>query len=296
MVMLRGSATAAAQALGITQPAVSRLLRDLETRTGLTLFERRANVLVPTPEASLLLVEVERYMGGIAAIASFTQELRQRRRGSLSIVALPALAMGFVPSFVAGFVKGRELDGVHVHGMPSHLVIDALLAGQFEIGIAAAPPERPGLTMETIHADFVAAIPAGHKLAARREIRATDLVGEKLIALADPLLLSFSDGSVLGRIWSEQSVVTTPLTGIACSLVAHGVGIAIVDPFSVSDYLDRGVVARPFKPSVRAHIAIVTSAHRRVSAITREFIGAFRKHAERTAKGLALASRKPRAT
>lgn len=286
MVMLRGSATGAAQALGITQPAVSRLLRDLEARTGLTLFERRANILVPTPEASLLLIEVERYTTGIAAIASFTQELRQRRRGTLSIAALPALAMSYVPNFVAGFVKGRELDDVHLHGMPSHLVIDALLAGQFEIGIAAAQPERPGLAVETIRADFVAAIPARHRLAAKREIRPTDLVAEKMISLSDPLLVSYSGSSTLGRISREQTVVTTPLSGIACSLVAQGVGIAIVDPFSASDFLDRGVVVRPFKPNVRARIAIVTNGHRRVSAITREFIGAFRRHAEQTVRSL----------
>jgi len=296
MVMLRGSATGAAQALGITQPAVSRLLRDLEIRTGLTLFERRANVLVPTPEASLLLVEIERYTTGIAAIASFTQELRQRRRGMLSIAALPALAMSYVPRFVAGFVKGRDLDDVHLHGMPSHLVIDALLAGQFEIGIAAGQPDRPGLTAETIRADFVAAIPAGHRLTAKREIRPPDLAAEKMIALSDPLLVTYSGSSVLGRISREQTVVTTPLSGIACELVSQGLGIAIVDPFSVSHYLDRGVVARPFRPGIRARFSIVTNAHRRVSAITREFIGAFQEHAERTVRSLTSPSKRSRTT
>ncbi|MEZ5818708.1 MAG: LysR family transcriptional regulator [Hyphomicrobiaceae bacterium] len=286
MVMLRGSATAAARALGITQPAVSRLLRDLEVRTGLALFERRANVLVPTPEASLLLVEVERYASGISAIASFTEELRQRRRGSLSIVAMPALAMSFLPSFVAGFVEGRDLDSVLVHGMPSHLVIDALLAGQFEVGIAASPPERPGLNVETIRADLVVAMPSGHRLAARREIKAADLAGERIIALSDPLLFSYTTSPALGRLSHQHAALTTPLSGIACCLVASGTGIAIVDPFSVSDYIGRGVVVRPFKPVIRAHIAILTNAHRPTSAITREFIAGFRRHAEQSARRL----------
>ncbi|HRK19420.1 MAG TPA: LysR family transcriptional regulator, partial [Hyphomicrobiaceae bacterium] len=49
MVMLRGSITAAAQMLNVSQPAVSRLIRDLEVRSGLALFERHGNHLLPTP-------------------------------------------------------------------------------------------------------------------------------------------------------------------------------------------------------------------------------------------------------
>lgn len=65
LVMQRGSVTGAAAELRISQPAVSRFIRDLEVRSGITLFERTGNHLIPTPEAHLLLVEVERYAFGI---------------------------------------------------------------------------------------------------------------------------------------------------------------------------------------------------------------------------------------
>ena len=144
LVMLRGSVTGAALALKISQPAVSRLIRDLEVRSGIKLFERRGNHLLPTPEASLLLTEVERYAYGIQAISTFAEDLHKRRRGMLRVVALPAMAMGFLPRFVASFIKGRSLESVHVHGMPSHLVIEAVAAGQAEIGLAANPTRAAG--------------------------------------------------------------------------------------------------------------------------------------------------------
>jgi DNA-binding transcriptional LysR family regulator len=84
-VMLRGSVTGAALALKVSQPAVSRHIRDLEVRSGIKLFERSGNHLLPTPEARLLLAEVERYSYGIQAVSTFAEELRKRRRGMLHV-------------------------------------------------------------------------------------------------------------------------------------------------------------------------------------------------------------------
>ncbi|MBV8836561.1 MAG: LysR family transcriptional regulator, partial [Alphaproteobacteria bacterium] len=59
-VMATGSVTLAATMMHVTQPAVSRLIRDLEFTLQLALFERRGNRLKPTAEANHLFAEVER--------------------------------------------------------------------------------------------------------------------------------------------------------------------------------------------------------------------------------------------
>ncbi len=276
-VMLRGSVTSAAAVLKISQPAVSRLVRDLESDTGLTLFERRGNHLLPTPEATLLLAEAERYATGLEALTRFATNLQARRGGSLRVVALPAMAMGFLPRFVAQFLKGRALANVHLHGMPSHLVIDAVQAGQADVGLAAAPPERPGLQIESLASQAVLAVPSRHKLARRRTANLRDLAGERVVALGEPTIFTAHTDALLADI-HHQVVATTPLSGIACAMVAAGCGVAIVDPYSVSDYIGRGVVAVPLQPRVDVRIALVTSAHHRPSALASEFIRAFRAH------------------
>lgn len=275
LVMLRGSVTGAALALKISQPAVSRLIRDLEVRSGIKLFERRG--MLPTPEAKLLLVEVERYAYGIQAVSTFAGELRKRRRGMLHVVALPAMAMSFLPRFVASFIEGRSLESVHVHGMPSHLVIEAVASGQAEIGLAAAPPERPGLKVEPLNSRAVLVVPKGHRLARRSDVEAKDLAEERFISVAEPSILTATTETIFADVL-RKTVVTPPLSGIACSLVAAGTGIAIVDPFSASEFQDRGVVALRFEPPVGVRVAIVTSVHRRLSAVSQEFIEAFRAH------------------
>lgn len=290
LVMLRGSVTAAAQDLNITQPAVSRLVRDLETRSGLTLFERHGNHLVPTPEANLLLAEVERYASGLQAISTFAAELRHRRRGTLRIVAMPAMAMGFLPRFVASFIAERSLASVYLHGMPSHLIIEAILSGQAEIGFAAFPPERPGLRVEPLNSRVVLVVPPGHRLAGRRIARREDLAGESFITVVGPPNFLARTAAVLAEVGDETGI-TTPLTGIACSLVADGAGIALVDPFSAADFADRGIVAIPFEPAIDFRVAILTSTHRRLSAVSEEFIEEFRAHVETiAAQGDARAS------
>lgn len=276
--MLRGSITGAAAQLKISQPAVSRLINDLEVRSGITLFERTGNHVIPTPEAHLLLVEVERYAYGIQAVSTFAQELRNRRRGMLRVAALPAMAMGFLPRFVASFIKGRSLGRVHLHGMPSHLVLDAVATGQAEIGLAAAPPERPGLKLEPFNSHAMVLMPKEHRLARRKSLSARDLASEPFVSLVEPQIFATSEIQANLADLQRNAVVTTPLSGIACSLVAAGTGIALVDPFSATDFDNRDVVTIPFEPAINIRIAIVTSAHRRLSALSQEFIEAFRAH------------------
>lgn len=275
MVMLRGSVTSAAKVMNVSQPAVSRLVRDLETSTGLTLFERRGNHVLPTPEASLLLSEVERFAVGLQSLDQFARQLASRKRGTLQVVALPAMAMGYMPRFIARFIEGRTLSRVYLHGMPSHLIVDAIAAGQYDIGVAAAPTERLGLEIEPLHARAVVVMPPGHRLARRPRVRIADLRGERFVALVEHNVFAGPIPPELTEIM-QQASVTTPLTGIACALVAAGAGIAVVDPFSAAGFTEGAIVAVPLGPSVAIRVSIITSASRTLSAISREFISALR--------------------
>ncbi len=275
--MLRGSVTLAAQELEISQPAVSRLLRDFEERIGFPLFERRGNQLAPTPEADLLLAEVERSFSGLRDIARYARDLGERRAGALRIVAMPALAMGFIPRFMGEFLADRELEHIYLHGMPSHLVVEAVASGQAEVGFAAAPLGRPGLLSERIAAKAVLAVPAEHRLAKHRVVSPADLVNERFISISDGGASIFGSQIDIALAGVPRKIVaTTPLTGIACSLVAAGVGVAMVDPFAASEFEDRGVAFRPFRPVIEAHIVSVTSANRKLSRIAEEFLEALR--------------------
>lgn len=282
-VMLTGGMTSAAELIGITQPAVSRLVRDLEHRLGLTLFERRGNQVLPTQEATTLLAEVERSFVGLARIADVARAIRAHEAGSLRIVAMPALAGGILPRFVGRFLRDRPELRVYLHGMPSHLVVEAVAAGQADFGIAAGPLERPGFVVERLPAPAVVVMPPGHRLASRRPVEASDLAGERVIAVAAGTLFQARVDTALAGI-ARIVRVETPLSAIACILVAEGVGLSIVDPFSAGEHVGPGLVARPFRPELDVGMVLLRQPDRPLSALAERFIAAFKDHlAERLA-------------
>ena len=107
---------------------------------------------------------------------------------------------------------------------------------------------------------------------------AKDLTGERFISLAEPTIFTADEIQAHLADVLRNTVVTTPLSGIACSLVAAGTGDRLVDPFSASEFDGRGIVAVPFEPPINVRKAIVTPANRRLSALSQEFIEAFRAH------------------
>ena len=90
--MHAGTVVAAAGLLNVTQPAVSRLIAELEMRIGFALFERRGRRLVPTAEAQQLYREIERLHLGVERIAQVATDIRMQRAGALRLAVLPALA------------------------------------------------------------------------------------------------------------------------------------------------------------------------------------------------------------
>ena len=76
-VIEKGTVTAAAEHLGVSQPAISNLLAQLERKTSLKLFERARGRLVPTPEATVLYDEIDTVVRGLDHVNQAVVDLIQ---------------------------------------------------------------------------------------------------------------------------------------------------------------------------------------------------------------------------
>ncbi len=161
--VLTGSVTGAAAVLGRTQPAISRLLKELEADIGFALFERVKGRMVPTPEGRLFFEELQRAFAGFERIASVAAEIRQGRRGTLRIAAMPAAAAHLLPRVVRRFTGANPGTAVALQVLPSADVARLVQTQDCDLGVVEGALSPPALATERRYAIPCAVVmPAGH--------------------------------------------------------------------------------------------------------------------------------------
>lgn len=164
----QGGVVPAAEALGLTQPAVSKSLSELETILGVALFDRSRRKLALTEFGALFL----RYAN--AAISALRQGVDSvsHATGADAVVrlgALPTVEVDVVPRAVALFSAGPLACRVHVESGPSPHLLGLLRAGaiDFVVGRMPAPEIMTGLSFEHLYSEpLVLAVRPGHPLLA----------------------------------------------------------------------------------------------------------------------------------
>lgn len=282
--MLTGKVTAAAELLMVTQPAVSRLIREFEHTTKLRLFIRQGNRVIPTQEANTLMKAVDRAFAGLDQIATAAVDIARQAAGTLRIAAMPALGISILPRFLAHFLRDRVDVQASLQSMPSAMVVEAVMSGQADIGYAEGPLDRPGLIIRNCPLDAVAALPIDHPLSQRDFLEPHDLVGQRMIALESGSLFSMRIDLALAGI-PRSTVIEVRLSHTALTLVREGSGVAIIDPTSACEFRGRGAIMRPFRPSIEAGFLEIRPSNRPTSTLLDHFSEAFWNfHAEEVAK------------
>jgi DNA-binding transcriptional LysR family regulator len=276
--MLTGSVTEAANLMAVTQPAVSRLLRDFQALLKMELFERRGTGLVPTAAATALYTEVERSFVGLERITAAAEEIRSRRTGTLRIAALPALSNGYLPRLAGQFLKERPNLNLAFFGVISPIVVDWVLNNQCDIGFAEVPIAHglPSLRLPPL--PRVAVLPAGHRLAARDVLEPRDFEGETFVSLS----AGSSSRHLIDQVFHRNDVrrvlrVETTLSEIMCGMVSSGLGVAICDPFTAQEFSTRGIVVRRFLPRIDFEFAAVFPAQRSPSPVALDLVETMRE-------------------
>jgi DNA-binding transcriptional LysR family regulator len=259
-IMETGTVTAAAARLHVTQPAVSKMLAQLEHDLGFPVFLRQRRRLVPTQDAQALYQEVRRAFIGLDYLTRFAGDLRELRQGHLVVAASHATATFYLPGVVAAFLQDHPGLSVSLHTMDSPAVAQAVATGRVDLGVAQFEVPTPGLRREPLlSVPAVCVMPPKHPLARLRVVRAADLHGENLIALATVnrlrmrLTAILEEAGVVPRIRAD-----TPLASAACRLVMAGVGICVLDQLSAEANLHQDIVLRPFRPAIVEDTVLLT--------------------------------------
>ena len=284
-VMERGTVTAAAERLGVSQPAVSKILAGLEREIGYPLFIRLKRRLTPTGEARLLAAEVARLYHSLDRVGEAARDIRDGQVGDLHVYSTASLGRSVLPEVMAGFLERHSRAHIVFHVRSSTYVYQKVVDQQIDLGFSMMPFEHPSMVAEELsRAAAVCVVPADHRLARRKLIRPADLAGERFLSFPlDGRMRHLIDAAFEQERVERLMQIDVYSSVEACALVARGVGVSIVEPFTARDYRREGIAIVPFEPRIRYLFRAMRPRLRPPSRLADAFLEAVKDHLQ--AKG-----------
>jgi DNA-binding transcriptional LysR family regulator len=279
-VMKAGTVTGAARALAISQPTVSAILRRMEDQLRFTLFHNVRGRLVPTNEARLLHASVERSLEHLKLIGNTVGALREGAEHRLSIATIQPLAKSIVPRALAILLKARPATRVHLLSRPRAEVLRAVVVEGVDLAVSFSTGEAQGLEVQRIHTGRVHCVmPAGHPLARKREVSPEDVARYPMVFYTpgNQWLLSEFD-----RLFAPLGPLPTPIVTVESivsvyPLVREGIGVGLVDEYSLRGERDEAITSRPFTPVVEVGVEAIRPSGRGATPLVAQFIACLRE-------------------
>ncbi len=280
-VSTNGSVTAAAMDLGVSQPAVSRLLSDLEKSLGFQLFDRREGRLVPTQEVRYLQPSVERVLELMKQISDVSQDITQRKAGHIRVACLPGFATSHLPNVVADFLKNRPGVTMTIEPDRPERILEWMIGEQYDFGITDGFNGHPAVESRNINVRTVCVFPKGHDLEHVPEVTPADLAHAKIIHTRrdSDFFARLSKAFLNANVELNSHIEVRQFTA-ACELAVKGVGVSVVSELDAVQYTAHGLSYRPFKPFLPHTLSLVRPILKQPSLVTLEFIELFQESLE----------------
>ncbi len=222
-----GTFSAAAQALAVSQPAITQHVRALEDAIGSRLFHRRGSGVELTADGSDLLVHVSQMIKGLEDISARLDSGRHLRTGHLALgFCSPHVTMPLIRRFRAAY-PGVRLD-MRLHN--SRHLLD--LARQMRIDLAIltlACPESDLVCHRLVDQRVLLVVPSDHPWAGRPEIDIAELAGQPFVLREQgSMTQQIFDSGLAARGIEIQAELMVASREAAKEAVAAGIGLGVV--------------------------------------------------------------------
>jgi DNA-binding transcriptional LysR family regulator len=202
--------------------------------------------------------------------------IRDEASEGLTVACMPVLATTLLPPILADFVGRHPGVPIRVDSVKVPEVLVSLQNHTADVAISQAFPAVAGIEVQTLlRARALCAMPAGHRLAKKKVVRAQDLRGERIIGwLPNSRQAYEAEQSTISS--TEERPNYTVLTDTAhtrYAMVAGGLGVSIVEPFAAKVWRAHGVVVRPFETAIEYEYALSYPS----SGIRSDLVASFRE-------------------
>jgi DNA-binding transcriptional LysR family regulator len=278
-VYVNGSISAAARALHVSQPAVSKVLHHTQDQLGFRLFHLVRGRLVPTAEAHALFREVSDVFGRISSLQQAIRNIKSVGGGHLRIAVIPSLGLAVAPLAISRFRAKFPEVTFDVQTLHHADLFRALYERECDIAFAYDPPTHPRMKRVTLakgqpmlllhensHPDLPNPVPL-------RRLEHENLVG---LGSTGPL------GELLASEMRRQSVTINEVVSaqtfyIAAAIARFGKGMTIVDEFTARASAGDGMTFRPLEPRMEFAVQYAYLEDLPPSSLAKKFVEIFRK-------------------
>jgi len=178
-----GTMHGAADALQLTQSAVTKRIQMLERRVGGRLFERGRFGVRPTELGSTVYPAAKRALEALGSVVELVELSRAQGSVDLRLSASQTIGEFLLPGWLADFRRERPEVHPRLQVVNSHDALEAIRENRSEIGFVEGPDSPAGLQALTVARDeIVVVVAAEHPWAGRRAVTPRDLVGESYLA------------------------------------------------------------------------------------------------------------------
>jgi molybdate transport repressor ModE-like protein len=268
-----GSLSAAARSLGYSQPAISHHVAQLEAQLGTALVARAGRGVRLTDAGRAVAEHADDVLGRMAAAEAEVAEIAGLRAGRVRLAAFPSGSATLVPAALAALRSEHPLVEVSFVEAEPDESLPLLRAGELDVVLGFAYAEEPDPAggfdrLRLLDDPLHAVLPAGHRLAARKRIRLPDLAGETWIAGCPQCRGHLLHVCAAAGFEPAIAFGTDDYVAVQ-SLVAAGLGVALLPALSLAAATNPAVAVRPVAGGPGRTIEAVTVAGaRRPPAVT----------------------------
>ncbi len=278
-VMVAGTIAGAARLLNVAQPGVSRTMKHMEQTLGIKLFTRKGGRYVPSPEARDVFGQLQDVHKKLEDLQFSIDQLERGKGVELAIGSVPSIANVMVPRAIAA-VRRRYPDiRVDVDILKIEDAIDYLMLAKGELAVMSYRFDHPGIDFQPLASGHLVCIASpGHPLADRQEVTSADIARYPLIGIDphDPY------GSIMAGIFERQGIpyeisIRARFGTTVCALIREGLGVAVIDTFTVADMERNGLAIIPIREPTQFQTYVATRADSALSSFAETFIAYLRR-------------------
>lgn len=269
-----GNFTRAAEALSLTQPALTVQIRGLEESLGIRLFDRTTRTVSLTRAGANALPSFERMLGELSSVMEEARDLAAMKRGVVRIATLPSVAAATLPRAINGFRARYPGATFVVQDLVADRVLDALREGTADLGITGGGKMPADLKLSfRAREAFHIILPRDHPLAQEKSATREAITRYPLVAMHP----STSVRQVVNE-WLEDATQAPVIASEAtymmtvAGMVSAGLGIAVLPASAreVTAFPDLTTIPISDPPLTRA-VSVVTLEGRSLSPMAESF-------------------------